>query len=625
VSFLSELKRRNVLRAGAAYIVTSWLVIQVVETILPAFGFGDAAVRTVTILLAIGLVPVLIVSWAFELTPEGLKKEEDVDRSTATPPPASSTLDRLIMVVLALGIAYFTIDKFVIAPQRDAMAAEQLAARIEQAREEGRTEGLVDAFGDNSIAVLPFVNMSPDPDQEYFSDGISEELLNLLSKIPELRVISRSSAFAFKNKDINIVDVAEQLDVAHVLEGSVRKSGGRLRVTAQLIEARTDTHLWSETYDRDEGDIFAIQDDIAAMVVEQLKLEILGGAAVAASVDPDAYELLLKARPLSRSGSGEQLEDAVKLYQQALVIDPDYAPAWDELAVAYDNMATIGVLPADEGVLLARRATEQALTLNPDYAPAYVNLAWIALYHDNDLATAARHLERARRLDPDNVATLGVTAVLLNALGRIPEALQFNRRLLARDPLNTNVRHNTSVMLYMLGRFDGAIESWRELLRQQPDHYGTHYFIGLSQLYQGKPEAALVEFEQEPYEPLAIAGRAMAFHALGRDDDHEAELDRLIRDWADEASTAVARVHASAGRTDLALDWLDRAVDAGRGGQINPADPGYEPLLGHPRWKDLLERLNKAPSQLDAIEFEPAPRAAATAAPGPRLQAPRGI
>jgi len=603
MKFLSELKRRNVLRVGAAYIVMSWLVIQVVETILPAFGFGDSAVRYVTVALAIGLVPVLILSWAFELTPDGLKKDRDVDPAESIAPQTGQSLDRIIMVVLAVGLAYFGFDKFVLAPVRDAAKAEQLAAQIDQARASGRSEALIESFGDQSIAVLPFVNMSPDPQQEYFSDGISEELLNLLAKIPELRVISRSSAFAFKDKDINLVEVAERLNVVHILEGSVRKSGDRLRITAQLIEARSDTHLWSETYDREMGDVFAIQDEIAGMVVDQLKLEIFGDEPASPKVDPHAFELALQARPLSRSGNAEDLEEAIRLYQQALVIDPGYVAAWDELAVTYDNMAAIGLVPAKEGALLASSATKRALELDPKYAPSHSELAWIAMYYDNDLESAVTHLERAHALDPDNVATLGIAAVLLNNLGRIPEALRINQWILTRDPLSTSVRHNASTMLYMLGRFDEAIESWRTLLGHRPDHYGTHYFIGLAYFYKGEPDAALAEFEREPYERLSIAGKALAFHALGRHDDHAANLNELIDRWGEEAATSVARVHAASDRPDQAFDWLERAVEAGSGAQINPLDPGFQVLREDARWDALLERAGKSPEQLESIEL----------------------
>ena len=386
MKLVSELKRRNVFRVAAAYVVTGWLVIQVAETILPAFGFGDAAIRNITIALAIGLVPTIILAWAFELTPDGLKQDKHVVRDESIAPQTGRKLDRVIMVALAVGVTYFGIDKFVLAPARDAARADQIAAQIDQAREAGRSEALIESFGDKSIAVLPFVNMSPDPEQAYFSDGISEELLNLLAKIPELRVISRSSAFAFKGKDINIVEVGEQLNVAHVLEGSVRQSGDRLRVTAQLIEARTDSHLWSETYDRAMGDIFGIQDDIAAMVVDQLKLELLGEQPRSEPADPEAYRLFLQARYKAQLGTPESLEDAIELYQQALEIDPDYVPAWDALAVAYDNQVAMGLRSMQEGSDLARAATEQALALDPDYAQAHAELGWIATSHDSNLS-----------------------------------------------------------------------------------------------------------------------------------------------------------------------------------------------------------------------------------------------
>ncbi len=240
MSLYAELKRRNVLRVGTAYVVVAWLVIQVAETIFPLFGFDDTPARIVVIVLAIGFVPTLILAWIFELTPEGLRKEADVDRSESITPRTAKKLDRMIMVVLALGLAYFSFDKFVLSESREADIAEQ-------ARQEGRSEALVESYGEKSIAVLAFDDMSPASDQEYLSDGIAEELLNLLAKIPELRVISRSSAFSYKGKDVKLTQVAEELNVAHILEGSVRKAGNRIRITAQLIEARSDTHLWSET------------------------------------------------------------------------------------------------------------------------------------------------------------------------------------------------------------------------------------------------------------------------------------------------------------------------------------------------------------------------------------------
>ena len=252
MGLVSELRRRNVFRVAAAYVVVAWLVVQVAETVFPIYGLSDASIRIVITVVVIGLIPSLILAWAFELTPEGLKKEKDIDRSRLITPQTGKKLDRIIMAVLAVALGYFAFDKFVLSESREATIAEE-------GRQEGRIEALVESYGDNSIAVLPFHDMSPDKDQEYLSDGIAEELLTLLARIPELRVISHSSAFAFKGKDIEAPEIAERLNVDHILEGSVRKAGNRVRITAQLIEARSDTHLWSETYDRKLDDIFAIR------------------------------------------------------------------------------------------------------------------------------------------------------------------------------------------------------------------------------------------------------------------------------------------------------------------------------------------------------------------------------
>ncbi|MBT8039573.1 MAG: hypothetical protein KJN78_04995, partial [Gammaproteobacteria bacterium] len=242
MTLFSELKRRNVFRVATAYVVAAWLLIQVVETILPAFGYGDFVLRLVVIVLVISFVPTLVCSWVFEITPEGLKREVDVVREESITRFTGKKIDRTIMVLLALALGYFAFDKFVLEPAR-------VAEIVEETAQQARSEALVESYADQSIAVLPFVNMSGDPEQEYFSEGIAEELLNLLARIPELRVISRSSAFIFKGKDIDIPAIAEKLDVAHILQGSVRKAGDQVRITVQLIDAHTDTHLWSDSYD----------------------------------------------------------------------------------------------------------------------------------------------------------------------------------------------------------------------------------------------------------------------------------------------------------------------------------------------------------------------------------------
>src|SRR5437660_5095136 len=280
------------------------------------------------------------------------------------------------------------------------------------------------ASPEKSIAVLPFVDMSAGKDQEYFSDGISEELLNPLAKIPQLQVTARTSSFAFKGKEIGVPEIARTLHVAHVLEGSVRKAGNSVRITAQLIKAGTDTHLWSQTYDRKLDDIFAIQDEIAADVVKQLKVTLLGAAPKARTTDPEAYALYLQAVQLGRQFTAEPFQQSDALYRKVLAIDPRYAPAWYGLARNFGNETGQGLLPGKEGFAQAREAAVRALAIDPDYAPAHAQLGWIAMYGDSDLVGAAQHLERALALDPADLRVLTTSVTLLQSLGRLDEALE---------------------------------------------------------------------------------------------------------------------------------------------------------------------------------------------------------
>src|SRR5437762_1305137 len=295
---------------------------------------------------------------------------------------------------------------------------------------------LATAVADNSIAVLPFVNMSEDKANEYFSDGISEELLILLSKVPQLQVAARTSSFSFKGKQIEIPEIARQLHVANVLEGSVRKSGDQLRITAQLVRAAEGYHLWSETYDRKLDDVFKIQDEIAGEVVKQLKVTLLGAAPTVRQTDPKAYALYLQAVQLGRQFTPEAYTQSDALCRQVLEIDPRYAPAWEGLAWNFSNKVAMSLVSSQEGYARAREAAEKALAIDPDYALAHTRLGMIAMYGDNDLAGAARHFQRALALDPTDLDVLRNAARFLQSLGRLDEALALNEALVRRDAVN---------------------------------------------------------------------------------------------------------------------------------------------------------------------------------------------
>ena len=349
MSVYAELKRRNVIRVGTAYVAFSWLVIQVLETLLPIFGISEATARIIVIILAIGLLPVLVLSWLFELTPEGLKREGEVDHASSASVDATRRLDRVVIVLLGAAVVYFAFDKFVLDPARDVEI-------VEEAMEQAQDNALLSSYGEHSVAVMAFSDLSANGDQEYFSDGIAEEIINLLSRIRNLRVIARSSAFSFKGQNLAASEIAERLNVRYVMEGSIRRAGDRLRITTTMIDASTDTQLWSENFDRDFGDIFAIQDEIAGEVVDMLEMQISGKLPSVNRVDPESYSLYLQARYALNSHHGEAVTEADRLLDRALEIDPGNVAAWVLYPTAYSLLDYWGVLTREEAIAFKMEA-----------------------------------------------------------------------------------------------------------------------------------------------------------------------------------------------------------------------------------------------------------------------------
>jgi len=489
MSFYSELKKRNVFRVAAAYVFASWLVIQVIETILPAFGFGAAVVRITVIALAIGFVPVLVFSWLFEITPDGVKQEAEVDHSGAGVLRSTRLFDRFIMVVLALAVGFFAFDKFVLDPARDSQIEKTTAERV-------RTEALVEAYGESSIAVLPFVNMSGDASNEYFSDGMAEELLNLLARIPRLRVVSQSSSFSFKGKSLPIAAIAEQLNVAFVLEGSVRKSGDRVRIKAQLVDARSDTQLWSQSYDRTMEDVFTIQDEISGAIVgelrDKLKLDIGPAPAVGGTEFVEAHDAYMRGRYLAGQRIPGSRTAAAVEFRKALSIDPGFAPAHAELAIVL-LLGGCGEITTSECHATTRPHVDAAMEIGPNLAESHVAKAWFAFQSESDPDSARAHFRRALEINPnyaavyfwmanmglvsgaEEVALARETAVRLDPLsplanhgwigylqasGRLQEARQAIERYAATDPRSAMVLRGSLAALG--GNWSAFVLAWLE-------------------------------------------------------------------------------------------------------------------------------------------------------------------
>ena len=457
-----------------------------------------------------------------------------------------------------------------------------------------------------SIAVLPFADLSQAGDQAYMSDGLAEELINLLARVKGLRVIARTSSFAFRDKAADTPTIGRRLGVVHLLQGSVRRDGDRLRVAAQLVRAADGVQLWSQTFDRGAGDVFAVQDEIAAAVVDSLKVKLMGAAPHALKTDPRAYALFLRARQAGRRGDASGLAQAVGFYKNALEIDPDYAPGWVGLSSSYANQANAGLLPTAEAIGLAREAVQRALQLDPEYARAHAQRGYLAMSHEGDLPLAARELESALALEPDDVGTLLNAARLAQALGRTDQAIMIDQYVTARDPVNARAHYNLGVDLFFAGRNDEAVASWRTTLALSPEFIGTEYNLGMADLLAGRPRQALAAMQREPAEIWRMIGLPMALHSLGRDAEADAALAELVAGHAQDSAYNIAYVHAWRGQADAAFEWLERAIanhDTGLSDLV--LEPAFARLHTDPRWMPLLERLGKSPQQLAAVSFDP--------------------
>ncbi len=613
-SLFAELKRRNVIRMAGLYLVGSWLITQIAGTLLPGFEAPQWVFRVIVMLLAIAFVPALVFAWVYEITPEGIKRESQIEPHESITPHTGRRIDRAILTLLAFAIVMFAVDRFVIVPRREAARdaaphTELAAAAPQQATAAGKSEplpGIPEIESDPSIAVLPLVNMSEDKANEFFSDGISEELLNLLAKVPKLRVIARTSSFAFKGKEVSIPEIARELHVASVLEGSVRKSADKVRITAQLIRASDGSHLWSDTYDRTLDDIFKVQDEIAAAVVAQLKIKLLGAAPTAKPVDPKVYPLILQAQALHDQLSKAGREQAVSVYKQALAIAPNEARAWAGLSRVYVNQALFAERPAAEGVRLVKETANKALAIDPDNVLAMTSLARVASDFEFDLPAAARYHQRALELEPGNLVSLNAAATMLMYIGRLDESRRLFEYRVAHDPANALAHFNLGNDLYSARQWDAAIDEFRTALRLSPELVGAHAGIAIAILL-GKQDAAvaLKEAQAEPDEPSRMVTVVMAQHGLGRTTDADAALQALVDKFSADQPENIASTHAYRGQADAAFGWLDKAAainDPGVAGVLS--DPLFDSLHDDPRWLPYLRKIGYAPEQLAKIELK---------------------
>jgi len=451
-----------------------------------------------------------------------------------------------------------------------------------------------DAGIDKSIAVLPFVDMSAGKDQEYFSDGLSEELLNLLSKIPELKVIGRTSSFSFKGKDEDLRSIAEKLGVAHLLEGSVRKDGNKIRVTAQLIKATDGSHLWSETYDRDLEDIFKLQDEIAGAVVKQLKLKLLPvtGNMASSSTNTEVYNLVLQGNYFSEKRDKENLAKALDFYLQALAIDSLNARSWAGLAKCFNQQAAWDFIDRNQGLKKAEIAAKKAIALDENQTEGHSELGAAKMWN-YDWDEAEVEYEKALNLEPGNAEVLRKKGFLYRCLGRFDDAIEVFKKSIALDPIKGHTYFNYGQLLYHANHLEEAIGSYKKVLEINPQFPRAHIFLGKVYLLQGKPELALHEMPQEANEAWRIFGLILTYQALGR----KQEVDKLLSDYIvrfpKDNAYQIAEIYSVRGEKNKPFEWLEKSyIDRESRLTYLKGDPLLKNLWLDPRYKALLKKMN---------------------------------
>jgi adenylate cyclase len=482
MSFFDELKRRNVVRVGLAYGIAGWVFLQVADLVLENIEAPSWVIQALMLFVLLGFIAALVIAWAYEITPEGIKRDSEVDRSQSIAGHTGKKLDRIIIGFLVLAVAVLLIDRSM-SPQeeRPDTLYEDATVQVSQTGDDN-TPFQVEALpSEPSIAVLPFADMSPEQDHGYFSDGISEELLNLLVRVDGLKVASRTSSFTYKGSNQSLAEIASELKVDHVLEGSVRKADNRIRITAQLIDAKTDRHLWSESFDRELVDIFAIQDEIANAIVAALSAELgILQDTPAISVDTvtenlDAYELYLKARGFFLAR--QQLEESIALYERAVELDPDFARAWEGLAAVYAVVESWGFTGRDWDSL-ATQAAERALELDPGLSTPWAVVGQIA-QNNGDFVSSMSNIDRAIQLDPASATNYLWRGITYSILGFQDESIADLKHCLEIDPAYANCERHLALSYMILNENELALS-----LIQQVAKYGFTVFNFQSQYLQ---------------------------------------------------------------------------------------------------------------------------------------------
>jgi adenylate cyclase len=577
----SELKRRNVIRAGIGYAAIGWLIIEVASVVFPTFHAPEWVLQVLIILVVFGFPVAMILAWVFEVTPDGVIRTGD---AVSAQPVSTRTRRRLNSVIVAALVM-------------------TVAVLVGQRVLDSRSPGNASANDKVSIAVLPFVNLSSDPEQEFFSDGLTEELMNRLSRIPALRVPARSSSFHFKgNTDLQAVK--RGLGVSSVLQGSVRKSGTALRITAELTDVDSGYNLWTESYDRQLNDIFAVQDDITTQIVAALKIRLsepLTQRASAEPVDTELYQLMLRGRYHWNQRTPEGFTRAIELFSQAVDEHPNYGPAYAGLADVYLSQFDYGLIPWGESTEKARIAATTALELDNSLADAHTSLAHLHL-HEWRWQLAEQEFLRAIDLNPGYIVARHWYALCLTATGRVDEAVAAMQQAQSLDPLSVRINADLGMAYLAAGRYEDAVQQEARTLELDPDSATPKWIRGMALEQMGQFEDAERDFRvvldawERDASILGTLGHLLAISG------QQGSARELLEELEAQAGTTdvtffAALIDVGLGETDAAFDWLDRAVEERSGSaRYLIVDARLDPLRDDPRFAALLAQVGLGPA-----------------------------
>jgi TolB-like protein/Flp pilus assembly protein TadD len=582
-NFFAELKRRNVYKVAVAYAVVGWVIAQIATQIFPFLEIPNWVVRLVIVLIAIGFPIALVIAWAFEATPEGIKRTEDVDLAASSAPEKHAWI-YVVVIGAAISVAIFFLGRYT--------AGSGTPRQSEAATVSAK-----------SIAVLPFDNLSRDPDNAFFAEGVQDEILTRLAKVADLKVIARTSTQKFKSAPTDLRDVAKQLDVTNILDGSVQKENDQVRVNVQLINALTNAHLWAEIYDRKLSDIFAVQSDIAKTVADTLQAKLTGSEkqmmAVQPTTDTTAYELYHKGRSLWEKRTGDNIPKAIAFYEQAIARDPNYALAYAGLSSAHILAPFYAGADRREANAKAKEAALKARRLDPNLAEAHLALGKVLFFGEIDLAGAMREYKRAIELKPNDAdAHHWFGNDTLSGLGQFEEAIVEGKRSVELDPLSVVINADLGVTFFYAHRYDESAKQLRKTLELDPTSFYTHYNLGILLQVTGDLSGAIAEYEKAKQlndntyvstlwaAAKAQAGDKDAARRLLSDLDKTSQQREVVGYYR-------ALLYLSLNNKDEARRWLEQGFKERDGSNISTikVDPLLDSLHGDPRFEALMQKV----------------------------------